>query len=96
MWKTRDIVRAGAAIIVTLAGWIFIRLAFPALDYYPPESLVRDLEPSRFATIGIRQPVKVGYVTVALVLMALFFKVVQERWPGRGTGQTYLGEGDIR
>jgi hypothetical protein len=84
MWKKRDIVRAGSAIIVTLAGWVLIRLVFPSLDYYPPESLVRDLGPSWFATAGIRQPVKVGYVTVALVLMALFFKVVQERWPGRG------------
>jgi hypothetical protein len=84
MWKKRDIVRAGSAIIVTLAGWVLIRLAFPPLDYHPPESLVRDLGPSWFATAGIRQPVKVGYVTMALVLMALFFKVVQEHWPGRG------------
>ena len=84
MWKNRDIARAGSAIIVTLAGWILIRLAFPALDYYPPESLVRDLGPSWIATTGIRQPVKVGYVTVALVLMALIFRVIQERWPGRG------------
>lgn len=83
MWKRRDIVRAGSAIIVTLAGWVVIRLVFPLLDYYPPESLVRDLGPSWIATAGIRHPVKVGYVTVALVLMALFFKVVQERWPGR-------------
>ncbi len=84
MWKKHDFVRTGSAIIVTLAGWVLIRLAFPPLDYYPPESLVRDLGPSWFATAGIRQPVKVGYVTVALVLMALFFKDVQERWPGRG------------
>lgn len=84
MWKKRDIVRASFAIIVTLVGWALIRLAFPPLDYYPPESLVRDLGPSWFATAGIRQPVKVAYVTVALVLMTLIFKVVQERWPGRG------------
>ena len=80
----RDIVRAGSAIIVTLAGWIFIRLAFPPLDYYPPESLVRDLGQSWFAAAGIRQPVKVAYVTVALVLMVLIFRAVQARWPGHG------------
>lgn len=84
MWKKQDIVRAGTAIIVTLAGWVFIRLAFPQLDYYPPESLVRDLGPSWIAETGIRQPVKVAYVTVALVSMALFFKIMQQRWPGRG------------
>ena len=84
MWKNRDVVRAGYAIIVTLAGWVLTRLAFQSLDYYPPESLVRDLGPSWIAAAGIRQPVKVAYVTVALVVMALIFKAVQERWPGRG------------
>jgi len=83
MWNERDIVRAGSAIIVTLVGWVLIRLV-PPLDYYPPESRVLDLGPSWFATAGIRQPVKAGYATVALVLMALFFSFVQERWPGRG------------
>lgn len=87
MWQRRDIVRAGSAIVVTLAGWILIRLAFPPLDYYPPEALVRDLGQSWIASVGIRQPVKVGYVTVALVLLALLFKVVQERWPGRGAAK---------
>jgi hypothetical protein len=83
MWTRRDIARASLAILVTLAGWVLIRLAFPPLDYTPPESLVRDLRPSWIAAAGLRQPVKVGYVTVALVLMTLFYKVVQERWPGR-------------
>ena len=87
MWKRRDIIRAGIAIIVSLAGWILIRLAFPALDYYPPESLVRELAPSWFATTGIRQPVKVGYVMVVLVVIALVFKLVQEHWPGRGAAK---------
>jgi len=87
MWKKRDIVRAGSAIIVTLAGWALIRLGFPSLDYYPPESLVRDLGPSWIATAGMRQPAKFVYVTVALVLIALLFKVVQERWPGRGAAK---------
>ena len=84
MWKKREMVRAGSAIVVALAGWVAIRLAFPSLDYHPPRSLVDDLEPSWFANAGIRQPVKVVYVTVALVALALFFKVVQARWQGRG------------
>ena len=83
MWVRRGVVRAASAIIVTLAGWVVIRLAFPSLDYCPPQSLVQDLGPSWFAAAGIRQPVKIGYVTVALVLMALLFMLVQERWPGR-------------
>ncbi len=83
MWNKHDIVRASSAIIATLAVWLPFRLAFPSLDYYPPESLIRDLGRSWFVTAGLRQPVKAVYVTVALILMALLFKVVQERWPGR-------------
>lgn len=85
MRKKRDIVVAGAAIIVTLGGWGLVRLLFPTLDYFPPESLTRDLERSWFVIAGIRKPAMVGYATVALVLMAVFFSVVQERWPGRAS-----------
>lgn len=84
MLKKRQIVHAGAAIIVTLAGWGMIRLMFPTLDYFPPESLTRYLERSWFVDAGIRNPAALGYVTVALVLLAVFFNVVQQRWPGRG------------
>ncbi len=84
MWRKREILRAGSAIIVTLAGWGLIRLAFPSLDYFPPESLTRELERGWFVTAGLRKPAGLGYLTVALVLMAVFFNVVQQRWPGRG------------
>jgi hypothetical protein len=84
VWKKRDIVRAGAAIIGTLVGWGLIRLLFPSLDYYPPESLTRDLERSWFVTAGVRKLAMVGYAMVALVVMAVLFNVVQQRWPGRG------------
>jgi hypothetical protein len=84
MWTTRDIVRAGAAIIATLVGWGIFRLLFPSLDYFPPESLTRVLERSWFVTAGVRKLAMVGYATVALVVMAVLFNVVQQRWPGRG------------
>jgi hypothetical protein len=84
MWNKQDIVRAAVAIIVTMAGWGLVRLLFPSLDYFPPESLVRDLERSWVVTAGIRKLVMACYATTAVVLMAAFFKVVQERWPGRG------------
>ncbi len=83
MWTKRDFLRTGSAISVTLAGWVLIRLAFPPLDYSPPQRLVDDLGPSWFVTTGIRQPVKIVYVTITLIVIALQFKVVQERWPGR-------------
>jgi hypothetical protein len=82
MWKIRDIVRTAIAIIASLAGMGLIRFYF--FDYYPPESLIRDLDRSGIINAGIRKPVMVGYGAVALVMMAVFFKVVQERWPGRG------------
>ncbi len=83
MWKKAEIVRAGAAVVVTMGGWVLIRLLLPALDYYPPESLTLVLERSWFVTAGMRKPTMFVYGTVAVVLMAVFFKVVQERWPGR-------------
>jgi hypothetical protein len=84
MWEKRDILRAVSAISVTMVGWVLIRLSFPALDYYPPESLTRVLERSWFVNAGVRKPAMFVYGMMAIVLMAVFFKVVQERWPGRG------------
>ena len=84
MWKKAEIVRAGAAVVVTMVGWVLIRLLLPALDYYPPESLTRVLERSWFVTAGVRKLAMMGYGMVALVVMALLFNVVQQRWPGRG------------
>lgn len=83
MWKQRGIIRTGAAIIATIAVWALLRFLVPALDYFPPESLIRSLERGGLVTAGLRNPAMVGYVTVALVLMAVFFNVVQKRWPGR-------------
>ena len=84
MWTKKDIVRAGAAIIGTLVGWGLIRLLFPSLDYYPPESLTRVLEPSWFVSAGLRKLAMASFGLVALVVMAVLFNVVQQRWPGRG------------
>ena len=84
MWTKKGIVRAGAAIIGTLVGWGLIRLLFPSLDYYPPESLTRVLERSWFVTTGLRKLAMASYGLVALVVMTVLFNVVQQRWPGRG------------
>lgn len=80
--RKRDIVRTGAAIITTLAGWGLIRFVF--FDYFPPESLIRDLQRSEFFSAGMRKPAIACYATAALIMMAVFFNIVQVRWPGRG------------
>jgi len=67
-----------------MAGWGLVRFFFPSLDYFPPESLLLELERSWIVTAGIRKFVMACYATTAVVLMALFFKVVERRWPGRG------------
>ena len=87
MWERRDIARAAAAIVVTVVGWGVIRLLFPSLDYFPPESLVGELERSWVFNAGLRKVAMGIYGTLALVLMAAFFKVVQEGWPGRGAAK---------
>ena len=87
MWTKRDIVRAGVAIVVTMTGWGLVRLRFPSLDYFPPEGLLDELERSRVVEAGIRKLVMAIYGTLAVALMAVFFKVVQERWPGGGVAK---------
>jgi hypothetical protein len=85
MWKKQEIFYTAAAIIVTLIGWGTLRFLFPSLDYFPPERLIHNLERSWFVAVGLRKLTMVVYATLALVLMALFFKSVQDRWPGRGS-----------
>ncbi len=85
MWKKRDIVRVSTVIIGTIVGWGLIRLLFPSLDYYPPESLINNLERSWFVTAGVRKLAMMCYGMVKLVVMAMLFSVVQKRWPGRGS-----------
>ena len=87
MWQKRDIARAVAAIIVAMIGWGLIRLRFPSLDYFPPESLMPHLERSWAFEAGMRKVAMAIYGALALVLMAVFFKVVQGRWPGRGAAK---------
>jgi hypothetical protein len=80
----KGIVRAGAAIIGTIAVWGIIRLLFPTLDYYPPESLTGVLERSWFVTAGVRKVAMACYALTALIVMAALFNIAQQRWPGRG------------
>jgi hypothetical protein len=60
-------------------------MRFVILDYVPPEGLSRDLERSVFVTTGMRWPAMVSYGTVVVVMMAVFFYLMQLRWPGRGS-----------
>lgn len=62
---------------------MILRLGHPALDYYPPEELIQKLTRSWFAVSGTRTAAQGAYATVTLVLMAVFFAMLQRRWPGR-------------
>jgi hypothetical protein len=72
--------KMATVIIASVAVMALLRLVFPALDYFPPERLVRDLERSWFVDAGLRTPAMVVYGTVALTLMTVFFLAVQGRW----------------
>jgi hypothetical protein len=85
VWNKRDIIRVSTAIVGTIVGWGLIRLLFASVDYYPPESLISNLERSWFVTAGVRKLAMACYATVALIVMAILFGVVQQRWPGRGS-----------
>ncbi len=81
MLTIRESIRTGAAIIAGIAGLGLMRFVF--LDYVPPESLIRDLESSMFVTTGMRKPAMVVFAVVSISMMAVFFRLVQQRWPGR-------------
>lgn len=80
MLTTRESVRMGAVII---AGVAFGLARFVIYDYVPPEGLIRALERSVFVATGMQMPAKMVFVAVAVSMMAVFFRLVQQRWPGR-------------
>ena len=80
MLTIRESMRAGAAIIA-LTGVGVAR--FVLYDFVPPEGLIRDLERSIFVTTGTRMSAIAVYVAVLISMMAVFFRLVQQRWPGR-------------
>lgn len=79
----QEVWRAAVAIAATLAVWGIIRLVFPSLDYYPPEVLLQSLKRSWIVISGTHKAAQVVYALGALTLMAVFFAVLQRRWPGR-------------
>jgi hypothetical protein len=79
----QEVWRTAAAIVATLVVWGAIRLVFPSLDYYPPDGLVQSLRRSWFVISGTHKAAQVVYALGALTLMAVFFAVLQRRWPGR-------------
>lgn len=81
MLITMNTVRVGAAIITAL--FVFALMRFVVYDYVPPEALLRKLGHSVFVTSGMRKPAMAVYGLVALLMMALFFGLVQQRWQGR-------------
>ena len=83
MGINRKKLNTALAIIGALSGWGIFRLLFPIFDYFPPESLIRDLEPSFILNIGFRKPAGLIYLGLALVLMTVFFKIIQKEWPGK-------------
>jgi len=83
MQPKRNIIHTSLVILATLVGWGIFRLLFPIFDYFPPELLIRDLEPSWIITAGIRKAAGVVYLSITLILMAVFFGTIQQRWSGK-------------
>ena len=80
MLTLRESVRVGAVII---AGAALGLVRFVIYDYVPPEGLIHDLERSVFVTTGMQMSAKTVFSAVAVSMMAVFFRLVQQRWPGR-------------
>jgi len=80
MLTIRESMRAGAVII---AGAALGLVRFVIYDYVPPEGLIRNLERSVFVTTGMQMSAKTVFAAVAISMMAVFFRLVQQRLPGR-------------
>ena len=73
----RKLAWSAVAVSGTLIFWALIRIMFPVLAYYPPDVLAQALSPSVFVQIGIQEITMAAYGFVALVVLFLFFAVIQ-------------------
>ncbi len=74
-----------AAVVVAIVAWVGIRV-IPALGYFPPELFERAFAPSDFIERGIKDIVFVAYLSMAVVLLFVFFAAFEGRLGGkRGT-----------
>ncbi|MDJ0749576.1 MAG: hypothetical protein QNJ11_08825 [Woeseiaceae bacterium] len=81
----RKMALSAAAVFAVIIVWVGLRLV-PALGYFPPELFEQTFAPSVFIELGIREPVFVAYLSIASILVFVFFAAFQRRLGGkRGT-----------
>ena len=90
MGNTGDIARVNLVIIGTLVAWGLIHLNSLVPDYYPPDNLINNLDRGWFDTAGLRKLAMARYATVALIVIAILFGVVQQRWLGRDSFKGFV------
>ncbi len=80
----RRMALSAAAVLAAIVLWVGLRI-IPALGYFPPALFEQTFAPSVFVQRGIKDFVFVAYLCLAVVLLFVFFAVVQRRLGGIGS-----------
>ncbi len=80
----RRMALSAAAVLAAIVLWVGLRM-IPALGYFPPALFEQTFAPSVFVQRGIKDFVFVAYLCLAVVLLFVFFVVVQRRLGGIGS-----------
>ncbi len=81
----RKMALSAAAVLAVIVVWVGMRL-IPAFGYFPPELFEQTFTPSVFVQSGIKDIVFIAYLSMAVVLLFVFFAAFQGYLGGkRGT-----------
>ena len=81
----RRMALSAAAALAAIVVWLGMRM-IPALGYFPPELFEQTFAPSVFIQSGIKDLAFIVYLSIAVVLLFVFFAIIQGRLGGkRGT-----------
>ena len=74
----RKMVSSAAAVFAVIVVWLGLRL-IPALGYFPPELFEQTFAPSVFVQLGIMEFAFVAYLSIASILLFVFYAAFQGR-----------------
>ncbi len=78
----RKLALSAAAVFAVVVVWVGLRL-IPALGYFPPELFEQTFTPSIFVQLGIKELAFVAYLSIASILLFVFFAAFQGRLGGK-------------
>ena len=78
----RKLALSTAAVLAVIVVWAGLRL-IPVLGYFPPELFEQTFTPSVFVQLDMKEIVFVAYLSIASILLFVFFAAFQGRLGGK-------------